>query len=62
MKKAGISGLVVVIKIRQSNTSRKVVLSDWHIRFSANKIIGKPRELIHSCRRDQVGEPAFKVF
>ncbi|HEX8021200.1 hypothetical protein [Mucilaginibacter sp.] len=37
MKKAGISGLEIVIKIRQSFTSRKVALSDWHIRFKANK-------------------------
>jgi hypothetical protein len=54
MKKAGISGLEIVIKIRQSITSRKAALSDWHIRFKANKIIGKPHGLNHSRRRGSV--------
>jgi hypothetical protein len=54
MKKAGISGLEIVIKIRQSFTSRKVALSDWHIRLMTNKIIGKPGGLNHSYRSGTV--------
>jgi hypothetical protein len=61
MKKAGISGLEIVIKICQSFTSRKAALSDWHIRFKANKITGNRMDQTIPAGGTLSGKPAFNI-